>query len=158
MDSYFLGGDIGGTASRFVLCDQAGTIVQRGAAAGATGHTFNAESRDRLEESIAAIAAQITKPGDAAVFGLTGYGPRARCDIEDMLIAALKLTRARDARTGRGRHATAGVVQVRGGRHSERARSRGCARRAWTSSARVCGGRSPRLSLDLGCSGAWVWP
>ena len=69
MDSYFLGGDIGGTASRFVLCDQAGTIVQRGAAAGATGHTFNAESRDRLEESIAAIAAQITKPVDAAVFG-----------------------------------------------------------------------------------------
>jgi len=95
MDSYFLGGDIGGTASRFVLCDQAGTIVQRGAAAGATGHTFNAESRATLEKSIAAIAAQITKPVDAAVFGLTGYGPRARIDIEDMLIAALKLARAK---------------------------------------------------------------
>ena len=67
---------------------------------------------------------------------------------------AVPAARARDARTGRGRHATAGVVQVRGGRHSERARSRGCAQRAWTSSAR--GGRSPRLSLDLGCSGVGV--
>ena len=91
----FLGGDIGGTASRFAVCNGAGKIVRRGFAAGATGHTFNAEAREKLEESIAAIAAQVSSPVDAAVFGLTGYGPRARSNIEDMLVAALKLPRER---------------------------------------------------------------
>ena len=68
---------------------------------------------------------------------------------------AVPAARARDARTGRGRHATAGVVQVRGGRHSERARSRGCARRAWT--FRCVADDLRHFSLDLGRS-AWVWP
>ena len=70
-------------------------MVKRGASAGATGHTFNIESRERLAASIAAIAAEISVPVEAAVFGLTGYGPRARGDIEAMLVAALDVRRER---------------------------------------------------------------
>ena len=74
-----------------------------GFAAGATGHTFNAEAREKLEESIAAIAAQVSSPVDAAVFGLTGYGHAPRSDIEDMLVARAETAARTDFPLGRYR-------------------------------------------------------
>ncbi|WP_045680146.1 N-acetylglucosamine kinase [Martelella endophytica] len=85
MAGFFLGGDIGGTASRFAVADGTGAIVERGVAPGATGHTFNATARAELVRSIEQIAASLTRPVDAAVLGLTGYGPRARSDIEAII-------------------------------------------------------------------------
>lgn len=73
-----LGLDIGGTASRYVLCDGQGREVARGRAAGATGHVFNPAEKDKLRAAFEAIAAEIA-PRDLAIasvtLGLTGYGP-----------------------------------------------------------------------------------
>ena len=72
-----LGIDMGGTASRWVLIDDAETIVARGAAAGATGHLFNPVERERLHATLAAVAegARAHAP-DAAFLGITGLGDK----------------------------------------------------------------------------------
>lgn len=72
-----LGIDVGGTASRWVACDDAGEVVARGKAAGATGHLFNPAEKERLHRALSSIAADLVAQNLAAHFatvGLTGYG------------------------------------------------------------------------------------
>lgn len=71
----YLGIDIGGTASRWVLVDDREQIIARGAAAGATGHLFNPAERERLQATLATIAdATRTHAPIAACLGVTGLG------------------------------------------------------------------------------------
>ncbi|WP_082555037.1 N-acetylglucosamine kinase [Devosia sp. Root635] len=72
-----MGLDIGGTASRFVLCGDDGRELTRGKAPGATGHVFNPAEKDRLRHTLAIIAAAIAADGytiASITAGLTGYG------------------------------------------------------------------------------------
>ncbi|HWU19124.1 MAG TPA: BadF/BadG/BcrA/BcrD ATPase family protein [Devosia sp.] len=92
----FLGVDIGGTASRFVLADAAGTILARGSAGGATGHIFNPVERDKLVAVLQTIAAALP-PGTtlaAACLGITGLGDKIRDEAAALIGAHLSLPAA----------------------------------------------------------------
>ena len=72
-----LGIDVGGTASRWVACDEAGAELARGKGPGATGHVFNPAEKERLRVALAAIADGFSTQGlEAATVtaGLTGFG------------------------------------------------------------------------------------
>lgn len=87
MTSY-LGIDIGGTASRWVLVDGNGEVVARGHAAGATGHVFNPAERERLLATLSSIAeaARGFSPV-AACLGVTGLGESVHGAVRDMVTA-----------------------------------------------------------------------
>ena len=92
----FLGVDIGGTASRFVLADAAGTILARGSAGGATGHIFNPVERDKLVAVLQSIAAALP-PGTALVsacLGITGLGDKVRDEAAALIGSHLSLPAA----------------------------------------------------------------
>lgn len=91
--SHFLGVDIGGTASRYVLADNAGTIILRGAVGGATGHVFNPVERQKLQAVLEAIAADIAPHGALAGvhLGITGLGDAARAEAADLTATVLGL-------------------------------------------------------------------
>jgi N-acetylglucosamine kinase-like BadF-type ATPase len=72
-----LGIDIGGTASRWVTCDAAGTVVSRGSVAGATGHVFNPLEAERLRAAFAGIATALGQPPASVTAGITGFGAAA---------------------------------------------------------------------------------
>ena len=83
-----LGIDVGGTASRWVACDDAGTVLARGQAAGATGHIFNPAERDRLGAALARISDALAAAGLATrsvTAGVTGYGSAASAAVTAML-------------------------------------------------------------------------
>ena len=83
-----LGIDVGGTASRWVACDDAGTELARGKAAGATGHIFNPAERDRLVGALSQTAQALASAGLAAgslTAGLTGYGSAVAHDVKALL-------------------------------------------------------------------------
>lgn len=85
----YLGIDIGGTASRWVLVDDEDQIIARGAAGGATGHIFNPAERERLQATLATIAdAARAHAPVAACLGVTGLGdsvhPEARTIIKTL--------------------------------------------------------------------------
>ncbi|WP_052732105.1 N-acetylglucosamine kinase [Devosia geojensis] len=90
----FLGIDIGGTASRWVVADGGGAVVTRGAAAGATGHLFNPAEREKFAGVIATIAAEAQPhlPVAGAFLGVTGLGERAYDDARAIAGAAIGLT------------------------------------------------------------------
>jgi N-acetylglucosamine kinase-like BadF-type ATPase len=76
----FLGIDMGGTASRWSVVSEAGALLRRGVADGATGHLFNAAERERFAKMIAQIH-EAAGNGIAAVhMGVTGLGERAAPD------------------------------------------------------------------------------
>lgn len=77
MTSVHLGVDVGGTASRWVACDDSGAILARGKTSGATGHLFNPAEKERLRTALGAIAADLKAQGfvaKSATTGLTGFG------------------------------------------------------------------------------------
>jgi len=77
MTEIHLGIDVGGTASRWVACDDSGNVVARGKASGATGHVFNPAEKDRLRHALTAIATQLSEQSLVAktvTTGLTGFG------------------------------------------------------------------------------------
>ena len=83
-----LGIDVGGTASRWVACDDAGTLIARGKAPGATGHVFNPAEKDRLQQALAEIASQLSTHGlvaKTATTGLTGFGAVVAGVLRDLL-------------------------------------------------------------------------
>lgn len=74
----YLGIDIGGTASRWVVADDAETVVARGSAGGATGHLFNPVELERFRSALAAIADATREHHPvAACLGVTGLGESA---------------------------------------------------------------------------------
>ncbi|KFL26947.1 hypothetical protein JP74_10275 [Devosia sp. 17-2-E-8] len=88
MSDSFLGIDIGGTASRWVLVGQDGSVLARGAAGGATGHTFNPVEREKLANVIGSIRAAAQVTPRAITIGATGLGPRAYDDVREIMAAA----------------------------------------------------------------------
>ncbi|WP_181409756.1 N-acetylglucosamine kinase [Martelella alba] len=95
MSAFYLGADVGGTASRFCLTDQAGAVIRRGTAPGATGHMFNPDARAAFERTVDAIAACVPEPLSGLVIGMTGYGPRAETDIAEIIEKRLKVAPAK---------------------------------------------------------------
>lgn len=97
MTRRFIGVDIGGTASRWVVADADGAEIARGAASGATGHLFNPAERERFAATIGAIAAdaQAHLPIAAAFLGVTGLGERAFDEARAIAGAVLGLDPAR---------------------------------------------------------------
>lgn len=90
----YLGVDIGGTASRFVLADANGAIITRGSADGATGHIFNPVERQKLEAVLTAIKAALPAGTalSAACFGITGLGDKVRDEAAALIGAHLALS------------------------------------------------------------------
>lgn len=70
---HWLGVDMGGTATRWALCDDTGALVARGTAPGATGLIFEPALRHDYETTLRAIRAQ-TGPLAGAWLGITGAG------------------------------------------------------------------------------------
>jgi glucosamine kinase len=93
MRGSFLGVDIGGTASRFVLLDNTGAVMARGAGGGANGHVFNPTERERLRGVFVEVSAAIdsSAPIDGACLGITGFGPGAADEIRAMVAGQLRV-------------------------------------------------------------------
>lgn len=84
--SAHLGLDIGGTACRWVLCDDFGRELGRGKAPGATGHLFNPVERERLASTLSTVARAIGPTSVVSVTaGLTGFGAAVRPDAQSLL-------------------------------------------------------------------------
>jgi glucosamine kinase len=85
-----IGLDIGGTASRWVLCGADGRELGRGKAGGATGHVFNPAEKDKLRGVLDTIAAHGRADFDVLTVtaGLTGYGGSASPDITALIVEA----------------------------------------------------------------------
>ncbi len=80
MTARFLGIDIGGTASRWVVVDEGGIELARGAAPGATGHLFAEAERTRFAATITEIAETAPDGISGVHAGVTGLGPKAYFD------------------------------------------------------------------------------
>ena len=94
MSSHYLGIDIGGTAARWVLCDQSGTEVARGATSGATGHVFNPVERERLSTVLGTIAGEVGASSFApsgVAAGITGFGSVVEAEVKQLIAAAFRL-------------------------------------------------------------------
>ncbi|MCR6673018.1 BadF/BadG/BcrA/BcrD ATPase family protein [Devosia ginsengisoli] len=86
--SAHLGLDIGGTASRWVLCGDDGQELARGKAPGATGHVFNPAEKDKLGNALSTVATAVAAAGFApasVTAGLTGYGAAVSVDVKALL-------------------------------------------------------------------------
>lgn len=78
----YLGVDMGGTATRWVMVDAGGTEVARGAAGGATGLLFDAASTLAFGNALRAIRDALPGPASAGHFGITGAGFSPHPQIE----------------------------------------------------------------------------
>lgn len=86
--SVHLGLDIGGTASRWVLCDAGGVEVARGKASGATGHVFNPAENERLKTALASVSSSIDRSQYeilSVTLGMTGFGAGVADEVKAML-------------------------------------------------------------------------
>jgi len=94
--SIHLGLDVGGTASRWVACDAAGSVVARGSVGGATAHVFNPAERARLATVFSQVASALADRGlEPTTFsgGLTGFGAACADEIAGLAREALGLPR-----------------------------------------------------------------
>ena len=94
MSFHQLGIDIGGTASRWVLCDASGHELARGATSGATGHVFNPVARERLQNALTAIATDVRKAVPAVqgvAAGITGFGNVVEAEVKQMLATTFEV-------------------------------------------------------------------
>jgi len=82
----FLGIDIGGTASRWAVVDEAGKTIARGSVGGATGHLFNPGERTRFATSLAAIRDSAPYDLMAGIcIGVTGLGGAAQQEAQALI-------------------------------------------------------------------------
>ncbi|WP_421953272.1 N-acetylglucosamine kinase [Pelagibacterium sp.] len=96
MSQVHLGLDVGGTASRWVACDAAGSVVARGRVGGATAHVFNPAERARLAAVFSQVAGALAEGGLKPMTlsgGLTGFGAAADVEIAGLAQQALGLPR-----------------------------------------------------------------
>ncbi|MBN8293662.1 N-acetylglucosamine kinase [Rhodobacter sp. NTK016B] len=85
----WLGVDMGGTATRWVLVDADHRVVARGETPGATGLAFDAAGRAALAAALTPIRAQ--GPVTGAYLGVTGAGFTEDPDLRDQIAVALSL-------------------------------------------------------------------
>jgi N-acetylglucosamine kinase-like BadF-type ATPase len=85
----FLGIDVGGTATRWVLLDREGEVIDRGISHGASGLIFDARSRARFRGAIEAVRDALPGAVRFAEFGITGAGfsrhPQIEEEVSDIL-------------------------------------------------------------------------
>ncbi|CAN7567575.1 N-acetylglucosamine kinase [Devosia sp. LjRoot3] len=89
MTAVHLGVDVGGTASRWVACDDSGAVLARGKTSGATGHLFNPVEKERLRTALGAIAGDLKAHGfsaKSATTGLTGFGAGVSGLLREQLV------------------------------------------------------------------------
>lgn len=93
----YLGIDVGGTASRWVVVDASGEMA-RGTAPGATGHLFTPIERERLRATLKSIAeaTRATAPV-AAQLGITGLGESVHDDARALVHELLGIAPTRVA-------------------------------------------------------------
>jgi len=79
MQQGWLGVDVGGTASRWVLVGAEGEIRARGETGGTTGHLFNPAARNAFVQVVSAIVDAVGTHGplSGVCLGVTGLGGRA---------------------------------------------------------------------------------
>ncbi|HEY4203207.1 MAG TPA: BadF/BadG/BcrA/BcrD ATPase family protein [Devosiaceae bacterium] len=87
MSPVYLGIDVGGTASRWTVIDDAGALLARGAAPGATGHLFVPAEREKFERMIVEVASGVDPDLElAGIFaGVTGLGPQVQDDAHALI-------------------------------------------------------------------------
>jgi len=90
MSQYFLGLDVGGTATRWAVADETGRLVKRGALAGATGHLFAEDRRAEFVRMVDGIKSNIPRylPITAIYAGVTGIGPSAFAEARAIMSPA----------------------------------------------------------------------
>jgi glucosamine kinase len=88
-----LGLDVGGSATRWCLIDQAGVMLDRGETSGFSGHLTQAEVRSIAQATLAAIARQTGPVArlSAGVTGLSRNTPASRL-LQDMLNSSFGAT------------------------------------------------------------------
>lgn len=95
MTAVHLGVDVGGTASRWVACDDSGAVLARGKTSGATGHLFNPAEKERLAVALGAIAEDLRAQGfeaKTATTGLTGFGAVVAGLLREQLVEFFGVT------------------------------------------------------------------
>ncbi|WP_226779935.1 N-acetylglucosamine kinase [Oceaniglobus trochenteri] len=88
-----LGVDMGGTASRWVVCDDNGSELARGAAEGGSGLIFDAASMASFAGALEAIRDAMPGAAATAHFGITGAGFLPHPRIESQVEAVFGLPR-----------------------------------------------------------------
>ncbi|SNY54016.1 BadF-type ATPase [Pseudooceanicola antarcticus] len=91
----YLGMDIGGTASRWVLVDRDGEVIDRGITDGASGLIYDARSLARFRGAIEAVRDALPGAVSFAEFGITGAGFSRHPQIEEQVSDILGLPRER---------------------------------------------------------------
>ncbi|MCB9946104.1 MAG: N-acetylglucosamine kinase [Geminicoccaceae bacterium] len=84
-EHYYLGVDMGGTATRWAVVDSVGNEVARGRAPGATGLIFEAASRATFVGTLEAMREVMPGRIDFAHFGITGAGFSRHRQIEQQI-------------------------------------------------------------------------
>ncbi|MBM1218601.1 N-acetylglucosamine kinase [Ponticoccus sp. SC2-23] len=81
--------DIGGTASRWVVVDAAGKMIDRGLCDGASGLIYDARSLARFRGAMEAVRDALPGPVSFAEFGITGAGfshhPQIEAQVTEIL-------------------------------------------------------------------------
>jgi len=90
----FLGIDMGGSATRWVVRDPTGAIVARGRTAGASAHIEQAAGRAAFEAALIPIARTLPAPLAGAHLGLTGAGVYPATQVQVVAAQALGLAPA----------------------------------------------------------------
>ncbi|MHB1109971.1 MAG: N-acetylglucosamine kinase [Devosia sp.] len=150
----FLGIDVGGTASRFVVVGEDGGELARGSVAGATGHLFAASERERFAKMIAEVAEAVPTPIAGVHAGITGLGPKAYSDARALIAARFRT--ATDAVTARDDMELAFLAAFRPGQGHLIAAGTGSVGLHITAEGEAIrvGGRG--MLIDDGGSGTWI--
>lgn len=89
--SYFLGIDVGGTASRWSVVDDSGALVDRGIADGATGLIYDATNLARFVGMLESVRDALPGPVSFAELGITGAGFSRHMVVEEQVSRVLGL-------------------------------------------------------------------
>lgn len=83
--SLYLGIDVGGTASRWVVVDDSGALVGRGLADGASGLIYDAASLARFTGALETVRDALPGPVAGAQLGITGAGFSRHSTVEEQV-------------------------------------------------------------------------
>lgn len=91
--TYYLGVDVGGSASRWTVVDETGNVAAQGLAEGATGLIYDAASLAAFTGVLEEIRDAMPGAAAAAHFGITGVGFSPHAEVEKEVSGVLGLPR-----------------------------------------------------------------
>ena len=147
----YLGVDMGGTATRWVTCDGAGTVLARGETAGASGLIYHPEGRAAFDAALAPIGA--LGPFAGAYLGATGAGFADDPALREAAAQALGLA-GEKLRVVNDMVLAWHAAWPEGGGHVVTAGTGSVGFSLATGAVTLVGGRG--LMLDDAGSGAWI--